>query len=311
MEKIFVIGHQKPDTDSIASAISLSNLRNELGDNTQGYRLGNVNKETAFALKKFGMEAPELLEEVEKDANVIMVDNNEFAQSVKGIENANIKMIVDHHRVNLETTNPLYYIAEPVGCTNTIIYKLYKQNDVEIKPDMAGIMLSDIVSDTLLFKSPKCTEEDKQVAEKLADIAGVDLYEYGQELLKAGTDISDLTADEVLNVDCKPFEQNGVNFKIAQVNTADLDDIFKRQEELEAAINKDIQANNLGLYAFVATDIVNADSKVIVMGENANVVEKAFDVQLDNNTAFLEGVVSRKKQVLPKILDNLDGNMNL
>lgn len=308
MEKTFVFGHQKPDTDAIVSAITVANLRNELGENAEAYRLGNVNKETAFALNKFGVEAPELLEEIENDANVIMVDNNEFAQSVKGIENANIKMIVDHHRVNVETINPLYYIAEPVGCTNTIIYKLYKQNDVEIKPEMAGLMLSAIVSDTLLFKSPTCTEEDKKIAQKLADIAGVDLYEYGQELLKAGTDMSDLTADEVINVDCKPFEQNGVNFKIAQVNTADLNDIFSRQEELEAAINKDIKDNNLGLYAFVATDIVNADSKVIVMGDNANVVEKAFDVELDNNTAFLEGVVSRKKQVLPKILDNLNGD---
>lgn len=306
--KTFIFGHQKPDTDAIVSAISLANLRKELGENAVAYRLGNINKETEFALNKFGIEIPELLEKIEKDSDVIMVDNNEFAQSVSGIENANIKMVVDHHRVSMDTKNPLYYIAEPVGCTNTIIYKLYKQNDIEITPNMAGAMLSAIVSDTLLFKSPTCTEEDKKIAQKLADLAGVDLYEYGQELLKAGTDISDLTAEQVINVDCKPFEGNGVNFKIAQVNTADLDDIFKRQEELEAAINNDIKTNNLDLYAFVATDIVNADSKVIVLGDQSKVVEKAFDVKLDNNTAFLEGVVSRKKQVLPKILDNLDGN---
>ena len=234
-----------------------------------------------------------------------MVDSNEFAQSVKGIENANIKMVVDHHRINLQTNDPLYYVAEPVGCTSTIIYKLYKQNDVEITPKMAGIMLSAIISDTLLFKSPTCTEEDKKIAQKLADIAGVDMYEYGQNMLKAGTDISDYTADEVINIDCKPFEGNGVNFKISQVNSADVDDVFKRKADFEEAINKDIKENNLGLYVFVVTDILNANSKIIALGDKTDVIEKAFGVELDNNTALLEGVVSRKKQVLPKILENI------
>lgn len=170
---------------------------------------------------------------------------------------------------------------------------------------MAGIMLSAIISDTLLFKSPTCTEEDKKIAQKLADIAGVDMYEYGQNMLKAGTDISDYTADEVINIDCKPFEGNGVNFKISQVNSADVDDVFKRKADFEEAINKDIKENNLGLYVFVVTDILNANSKIIALGDKTNVVEKAFGVELDNNTALLEGVVSRKKQVLPKILENI------
>ena len=305
IDKTFVFGHQKPDTDSIASAISMANLRNELGENAECFRLGNVNKETAFALKSFGVETPTLLEEVEEESNVIMVDSNEFAQSVKGIENANIKMVVDHHRINLQTNDPLYYVAEPVGCTSTIIYKLYKQNDVEITPKMAGIMLSAIISDTLLFKSPTCTEEDKKIAQKLADIAGVDIYEYGQNMLKAGTDISDYTADEVINIDCKPFEGNGVNFKISQVNSADVNDVFKRKADFEEAINKDIKENNLGLYVFVVTDILNANSKIIALGDKTDVIEKAFGVELDNNTALLEGVVSRKKQVLPKILENI------
>ena len=304
IDKTFVFGHQKPDTDSIASAISMANLRTELGENAECFRLGNVNKETAFALKSFGVETPTLLEEVEEKSNVIMVDSNEFAQSVKGIENANIKMVVDHHRINLQTNDPLYYVAEPVGCTSTIIYKLYKQNDVEITPKMAGIMLSAIISDTLLFKSPTCTE-DKKIAQKLADIAGVDMYEYGQSMLKAGTDISDYTADEVINIDCKPFEGNGVNFKISQVNSADVDDVFKRKADFEEAINKDIKENNLGLYVFVVTDILNANSKIIALGDKTDVIEKAFGVELDNNTALLEGVVSRKKQVLPKILENI------
>lgn len=303
--KNLVFGHKNPDTDSIVSAIVMANLQNKLGNESESYRLGNINKETAYALKTFGVEAPELLEEVEENTNVIMVDSNEFVQSVNGIEKANIKMVVDHHRVNLQTSDPLYYIAEPVGCTATIIYKLYKQNDIEIDAKTAGLMLSAIISDTLLFKSPTCTEEDKKVAEKLANIADVDVVEYGNKLLKAGTDISDFTAEQVLNIDSKQFEEKGKKFVISQVNSADLNDIFARKFELESAINTELKEKNLDLYMFVATDILNANSKVIALGNDTNIVEKAYGLNLQDNTVMLENVVSRKKQILPKILDNL------
>lgn len=306
INKTFVFGHKNPDTDSIASAICMSNLRNKLGENTECFRLGNINKETAFALKKFNFEEPKLLDSIAENTNVIMVDTNEFTQSVNGIEKACIKMIVDHHRINLQTSEPIYYIAEPVGCTSTILYKLYKQNDVEIDADIAGLMLSAIISDTLLFKSPTCTEEDKATAKKLADIAGVDISTYGLELLKAGTDLSDYTPEQVINMDCKLFEKDGKKFKIAQINTADINDVFKKQSFFEAAIDNEIKNDNLDLYVFAATDILNANSKVITMGNSANVVEKAFGVSLDNHTATLENVVSRKKQILPNILSNLD-----
>lgn len=303
--KNLVFGHKNPDTDSIVSAIVMANLQNKLGNESESYRLGNINKETAYALKTFGVEAPELLEEVEENTNVIMVDSNEFVQSANGIEKANIKMVVDHHRVNLQTSDPLYYIAEPVGCTATIIYKLYKQNDIEIDAKTAGLMLSAIISDTLLFKSPTCTEEDKKVAEKLANIADVDVVEYGNKLLKAGTDISDFTAEQVLNIDSKQFEEKGKKFVISQVNSADLNDIFARKFELESAINTELKEKNLDLYMFVATDILNANSKVIALGNDTNIVEKAYGLNLQDNTVMLENVVSRKKQILPKILDNL------
>lgn len=303
--KNIVFGHTKPDTDSIASAIVMANLQNKLGNESKCYRLGDINKETAYALNTFGVEAPDFLNEVEENTNVIMVDSNEFTQSAKGIENANIKMVVDHHRVNLQTTEPLYYIAEPVGCTSTIIYKLYKQNDIEVDSKMAGLMLSAIISDTLLFKSPTCTDEDKKVAEKLANIAGVNINEYGNNLLKAGTDISEFTAHQVLNIDSKQFEEKGKKFVISQVNSADLNDIFARKFELESAINEELQEKNLDLYMFVATDILNANSKVIALGNDTSIVEKAYGLNLEDHTAMLENVVSRKKQILPKILDNL------
>ena len=304
MEKMnMVFGHKKPDTDSIASAISMANLQTSIGDYSESFKLGNINRETEFALKTFNIKEPELLEKVDENSNVILVDSNEFPQSAEGIEKANIKMIVDHHRLNLQTSNPVFCMVEPVGCTSTILYKLYKQNDVEIKPEMAGLMLSAIVSDTLLFKSPTCTEQDKLVASRLASIADLGMYEYGLDLLKAGTNLDGFTAQEIINTDSKPFEKNGVKFVISQINSADVDSVLKQQKDLETAIENEILLNNIDCYVFMVTDILNASSKAIVLGNRRDVFEKAYSTKLFNNTAVLDGVVSRKKQVLPKILD--------
>lgn len=301
--KNLVFGHKKPDTDSIASAISMANLQTNIGNYSESFRLGNVNRETEFALKTFNVEAPDYLEKVDENDDIIMVDSNEFPQSADGIEKANIKMIVDHHKLNLQTENPIFCMAEPVGCTSTILYKLYKQNEVKIAPEMAGLMLSAIVSDTLLFKSPTSTEQDKFIAGKLSDIAGIDMYDYGYRLLKAGTNLDGYTAKEIINTDSKPFDKNGINFVISQVNSADVDSVLAKQKEIETAIENEILLNNLDLYIFMITDILNASSKAIVLGNRRDIFEKAYETKLCNNTAILEGVVSRKKQVLPKVLE--------
>lgn len=304
MDKMnFVFGHKKPDTDSIASAISMANLQTRIGDYSESFRLGNINRETEYALKTFGVKTPELLEKVDENSNVIMVDSNEFPQSAEGIENANIKMIVDHHRLSLQTSNPVFCMVEPVGCTSTILYKLYRQNEVDINPEMAGLMLSAIVSDTLLFKSPTCTEQDKLVASRLSSIVGLSMYEYGLDLLKAGTNLDGYTPEEIINTDSKPFEKNGIKFVISQINSADVDSVLKQQKELEHAIENEILLNNIDCYVFMITDILEASSKVIVLGNRRDIFEKAYETKLFNNVADLPGVVSRKKQVLPRILD--------
>ena len=306
VNETLVFGHKNPDTDAIMSAMVMANLENKLGNNAKAVRLGNINKETEYVFNYLGIERPEFIEDIADGQNIILVDHNESTQSVNNLANAKVQKIVDHHAINFATSAPLYYRAEPVGCTSTVLYKMYKENDVEISKEIATMMLSAIVSDTLLFKSPTCTAEDKAIAEKLANIAGVDVEVYGTELLKAGTDLSEFTPAEIINIDSKLFEKGGKRFKIAQVNTADLDSIFKDKVYFEAAINDEIKKDNLDLYMFAATDIINSNSKIISLGNDSAVVEKAYGVTLDNNTALLENVVSRKKQMLPGILDNLD-----
>ena len=304
--KVLIFGHKSPDTDTITSSIVMENLEKKLGNSyAKAVRLGDVNKETKFVLDYLGVEAPELISGLSDNQEVILVDHNDASQSADNIENAKVLKVIDHHCINFSVSNPLYYRAEPVGCTATVLYKLYNENDVDVDKKTATLMLSAIASDTLVLKSPTTTEYDKKVVKKLEEITGLDINVYGVDMLKAGTDISDFTPEQVINIDSKLFEQDNKKFRIAQVNTADLDSIFKNQVYFEQAINNDIEKENLDFYVFAATDIINSNSKIISLGNDAPVVEKAFGVPVENHTAMLENVVSRKKQMLPPILDAL------
>lgn len=305
MEKILIFGHKNPDTDTIMSAIAMANLKNKLKKEAKAYRLGNINKETKFALDYFKQEEPELLEDLENSQSVILVDHNDFGQSVKNIENANILEVVDHHKISgFSTSEPLYYTAMPVGCTATIIYGMYKNKNIEIDSKIAGLMASAIISDTLLLKSPTTTDLDKKVLEELGEIAKIDVKEYGLEMLKAGTDLSDFSADELINIDSKPFSTNGVNYQVAQVNTASIEEVIKDKEKIENAMKNFISKNSQDLFVLLITDILENNSQILVAGSRKDIAEKAFNVKLNDNTAFLPGVVSRKKQVVPVIDKN-------
>ena len=304
MNKIYVFGHKSPDTDTIASAVVYSNLKNKLGMNTIPVKLGNLNKETKYVFNYLKLEEPMLLEKVTGDDLVMLVDHNFFGQSVDGIEKAKILDVVDHHAVDFKVGYPLNYHAEAVGCTATILYKLYKQNNVEIDKTMATLMLSAIVSDSLLFKSPTCTKEDIDVAEKLAKIAEINIQEYGLKMLKAGADLSDVSAEELVNLDSKEFIMNNNKVEIAQVNVVSIDDMLKRKEEIEIEMNKKIQSKGLDLYVLAITDILESNSQLIVLGKRIDMVEKAYNIKVQDNTCFVKGVVSRKKQIVPVLTEN-------
>ena len=308
MEKeILIFGHKNPDTDTICSSMVKQILdKKKNGRDNKAVRLGNLNKETAYVLNYLGLEAPELIEKVEEGQKVVLVDHNEFCQSAEGIEKAKIIGVIDHHRIaNFETSEPLYYTARPYGCTSTILFKEFKNAGIEIEKTEAILMASSIISDTLLLKSPTTTEHDKKALEELGEIAKIDINEYGLEMLKAGTDLDDFSAEELINLDAKCLEKETAKFVIAQVNTVSIEDVLKRQEELENAINKEIEKQGLDLFVLAITDILNSNSEILVLGNKADVAEKAFDIKLENNHAFLAGVVSRKKQLLPNIDKNI------
>ena len=305
MEKVIVFGHKNPDTDSICSSIVMADLQTKIrGEEVIACRLGDINEETRYALNYFKVETPKFIEKVEKGQVVIMVDHNEFSQTVEGIEEAKIDTVVDHHRINnFSTSEPLFYYAQPVGCTSTLLYELYKLNNVEIEPKIAGLMLSAIISDTLLLKSPTTTIKDVNTAKELAKLADINMEEYGLEMLKAGTNLDKYSEKELLSLDAKTMEKDGIKYIVAQVNTVSIPDVLKRKAKIEQEINKEILAKGLSLFVFVITDIVNSNSEAIVLGDRVDAISKTYEV--NDNIAVMPGVVSRKKQILPLVEKNI------
>ena len=304
MGKTLIFGHKNPDTDSITSSLVMANFEQKLGHDVESCRLGKLNKETEYVLNYLGVEAPRLIDSVEDGTDVILVDHNSYEESVDNLDKLNILKVVDHHKIVLNTSYPLYYRAEPVGCTETVLFKMYNEYGVEIDKKIAGLMLSAIISDTLLLKSPTTTDEDREAVKKLAEISELDPESYGLDMLKAGTDLSSFSIEEILNLDAKQATLKGIKAIINQVNTASIDEVMKQKAELEAGMEKIIKDENLDLFMLLITDIINSNSQVIALGKSAEIIEKSYGVKLEDNTALLKGVVSRKKQVIPILTEN-------
>lgn len=305
MSKVLVFGHQNPDMDTVGSAIALSYLLNKTSKEAEAVALGTPNEETKFALNYFNLETPRVIETASNEVSeVVLVDHNEKQQSVSDIDKVSVRAVVDHHRIaNFQTADPLYYRAEPVGCTATIILKLFKESNVEIPREIAGVMVSAIISDTLLLKSPTCTQEDILAAEELAEIAVISLNEYGLEMLKAGTDISDKSAADILNDDAKTFPMGTDTVRIGQVNVVDVNDILVRKNDIIEIMREETRENDYSLYILLVTDIIENNSIAIVDGPAYRQFEMAFNKPIQMNTVVLEGIVSRKKQVVPPLND--------
>lgn len=304
MSKVFVTGHKNPDTDSICSALSYAALKQAQGVEAVAVRLGEVNKETQYALDYFQVEAPELIASVEEKQAVMLVDHNEPAQSVDGLDKAELLEIVDHHRLGgLNTANPIFVHIEPVGCTATIITKMFDCQKVALPKKIAGLLLSAIVSDTVLFKSPTCTEQDKAAAEKLAVIAGVNLKEYGMAMLKAGADLGDLTPAQIAKTDSKPFSFGKYKAIVAQISVMDTADILAKKAELVAAMQELCQNEGYDMSLLMVTDIMEESTELVFVGEPKQLIADAFGKDASGDSIYLPGVMSRKKQIVPQLTE--------
>lgn len=309
MSRVFVTGHKSPDTDSIASALSYSYLKRELGMDAVGIRAGEVNKESQFALDYFGLKAPELVTSLKRKnpedekQKVILVDHNESKQTLDGMDDAEVIEIIDHHRMgDFESENPIFILIRPVGCVNTVIYGLYKQYGVKPSKEIAGMMLSAIISDTVLFRSPTTTEEDKEAVRELAEIAGVDYEKYGMEMLKAGADISDYSVSKLARNDTKEFSAGGKVFTIGQISVMDLNPINAKKIDILKELETIKSEHGYEASYLMVTDILAEDTFLWYTDGAEIIAEKAFRTKAENKALYLPKVMSRKKQVAPPLL---------
>lgn len=302
LEEVLVYGHKNPDSDAICTSIAYANLRNMIVKNQKStaVRIGELNEETKYALEYFGVESPSYVADI-SGRKVVLIDHNERTQTADGFENAKVLELIDHHRIaNFKTDEPLKARVEPYGCTSTIVCEMYQEKNIVPCKQMAGMMLSAIISDTLLFKSPTCTQNDVQACKYLAPLAEVDLNSYGMDMLKAGTNLSHKSEYEILNMDMKIFELEKGRFGIAQVNTVNKSDMLVKKNDFIKEIEKMIVDLKLEGFMFVITNILTNNSVAIVRGNRVDILETAFG-KATNDEIILNGVVSRKKQIVPPL----------
>lgn len=238
---------------------------------------------------------------------VILVDHNELSQTVPGIDEAEILEIIDHHRLgDIQTRNPIFFKNEPIGCTATLVANMYFNSGITPSKKMAGIMCSAILSDTLKFKSPTSTYLDKFTAEKLAEIAGIDIDSYSMEMFKAGSSLKGKTPKEILSTDFKEFESKKGRIGVGQVYTIDIESAKEIREEMISYMSDFSNNGNYGLILLLVTDILNQGSELLFVGHLKDIVGKAFDILTKENSLYLPGIVSRKKQVIPNIMNALE-----
>jgi manganese-dependent inorganic pyrophosphatase len=296
----YAVGHKSPDTDTVCAAIALADLKSKLGVECKPVVQGKINDETQFVLDKFGVDAPELLTDA-TDKKVFLVDHSDLSQSLDNLNKGEVLGIVDHHKVgDVTTPNPIEVWTWPVGCSCTVIKGMYDFYNVEIPKSIAGIMTCSILSDTVIFKSATCTEADKEAAQALAKVAGLDdLTSLGMEMFKVKSAIEGTPIRDLVKRDYKDFDMSGNKVGIGQLEVVDLSLLDSVKDDLA----KDIQAiKNEGNYHSVfllLTDIMKEGSELLMATDDPSKVEKAFGAKPQGERAWLDGVMSRKKQVVP------------
>ena len=301
---ISVVGHANPDTDSVTAAIAFAALLNAQGMEAKAcmqIAAADLNPESTTVLKRFGLAAPEMLDDA-AGKEIALVDFSDLAQGPANLDSAEVVAVVDHHKIgDVTTNNPILFRAEPVGCTGTVLNKMFKEAGVAIPKDIAGGMLAAILSDTVNFKSPTCTEDDKAAVNDLKVVAGVaDTEELFMEMLKAKSAVDGVPAKDLLFRDYKDFDMKGSKVGVGQLELATLDQVADIREALVGAM-EEVKADGRHTVLLMLTDVVKEGTDLVVLSDDPALIEKAFDTKLDGNCMWIPGMMSRKKQTVPNL----------
>jgi len=291
---IYIIGHKNPDTDSIVSTIAYSWYLNKKGIKALPVRSGEINSETEFVLQKFEIPTPILIPE-HSDRKLILVDHNEKQQQPEG--DFEILEIWDHHKFNFSYSEPIPIRCEPIGSTATLLAKEFFAQKIDIPKNIAGLLASAILSDTVIFKSPTTTQIDKEIAEKLNESLGFNLEEFGKEIKKAGMNL-DLPIKKLILRDLKEYNFSSKKVGIGQLELVEIEKFLGKKPEILEEMKKIKEEEEYDSLIFAITDILKEGSEVFVIGEEEK-IEKAFNIKLQNNSFWKDGLMSRKKQIVP------------
>jgi manganese-dependent inorganic pyrophosphatase len=296
---ILVVGHKNPDTDTVASAIAVADLFTKRGMAAKAITQGEIAPETEFVLKKFGFSAPAIVTDA-TDQKIILVDHTDISQTIDNLDKGELVAVVDHHKLgDVTTSNPLEMWVWPVGCSATVIKNMYDFYNVEVPANIAGIMLCAILSDTVMFKSVTTTDADKVAVEALAKIAGVkDTMALGMEMFKVKSAVDGATPEALVFRDYKDFDMSGNKVGIGQLEVVDLSMLDAHKAALQAEIGK-VKADGRHSVFLLLTDIMKEGTEMLIASDDPSVVEKAFGVKATGKSVWLDGVMSRKKQVVP------------
>jgi len=312
--KLITIGHKNPDTDTVIAALVFADFLNKTKGEVLGVSdctaepayFGELNKETKFVFEYFNQNPPQVVKNI-KDKNVVLVDHGEYDQSPDGAGQANIVGVLDHHKMGgIETDSPIFYRAEPVGSTSTIIAKMFLENDVSFDKKTTGLLMSAIISDSLNLTSPTTTEQDKKIVKKLSELSGESADTLADKMFEAKSDISDIPLIELVGKDYKEYEAGNTRFGIGVWETTSPQKITEKKEEVVEALKQFKKKRKTDLMFFSVIDILKNNSAMFLIGEDEKkVATKTFEKELKNNLIFLDKVVSRKKQIVPPLTKTL------
>lgn len=295
---IYVVGHKSPDSDSVCSSIAVCNLKNQLGESCEARVAGEIGPETEFILDKFGVEVPEVLGDA-GDEDIILVDHSDLSQSVDNMDRARVVGIVDHHKLgDIETSVPVEVLIRPLGCTCTIVKGLFDYYNKDISREIAGLMLCAILSDTVIFKSPTTTDEDRIAASELAKICEIeDVEALGMEMFRIKSNVDGVSAFELVGRDYKDFEMGGKRIGVGQLELVDLGMIEDREDELLEEMGR-LKDEGRDAVFLILTDIIRGGSLLLCVSNDVDLREKVFG---EGEDGWYSGMMSRKKQVVPKL----------
>lgn len=306
MSQIYVVGHKNPDNDSIMAAYTWANLKNMMDPDNEyiPVRLGPLPAEAEMIFAEYGIEdAPALIDHVEEGDKVYLVDHNELGQAVDGIEKAEVVGVVDHHRIaDLQTAGPIEFLNMPVGSTTSIITMLYGIYGIDIQDDIAACLLSALLTDTVIMKSPTCTFVDEERIDMLSKQLGVDATEFGMKIFKSRGGDDDVTVEEICSRDSKEFNFAGRKVWVAQYETVDLEGMRNRIPEISAQVAKTQEEGGYDAALMLLTDIIVEGSEFIAAGD-VSFIEGGFNISFADGSVWMPGVLSRKKQVAAVLAD--------